>query len=92
MAAATVEVNLVYGQWTQVAPINEYSAITPQVQKCKLLVRYQALNPGVPETKGHEVYRTDKNKNIFVGASTTFATWVRPIEPATDVVATVTRF
>lgn len=93
MAAATTEINLVYGQWTNVAPLNERCLVTPQnVAKCKLLVRFQTADPGAGELVGHEVVRENTYKNFNVGADFSAAVWMRPLYPAQDIIVSVTRF
>lgn len=91
-AAASTEVTLTYGQWTQLTIVNENGLITAQIQKGKLLFRYQVGNPGPSEVDGHEIFKTDKNRNIQFGANTAQPLWARPIYPAQDMVVTITKF
>ncbi len=93
MAAATTEINLPFGQWTNVAPLNERCLVTPQnVSACKLIVRFQTADPGAGELVGHEVFRSNGNKNFPVGADASAAVWMRPLYPAQDITISVTRF
>lgn len=93
MAAATTEVNLIYGQWTNVAPLNERCVITPQSAiKCKLLVKFQTADPGSGDLVGHEVIMNHQKRNINLGADASAAIWMRPLYPATNVQISITRY
>lgn len=92
MASATTEITLVYGQWTQVAANNVVGVVTPKVKRGRFIVRYLGSQPSAALVVGHEYDLDGENLNLMVGGHQTMAAWMRPLEPAEDVVVVRTEF
>lgn len=89
MANQTATINLITGQWIQVAAAGEQAVVTPKTPTARILLRYATTQPAAGIVIGHIFNNAGEVTSVIIGSENTDNAWMRPFVDDIDVEVTI---